>query len=103
LVSSDESGFMRDIERVLRRSIPVLPTPEFKIVAAAQIPDTRPARPPQGQRGGYHQGAARRSGGGGGGNGGGNGGSGERRDFRRSSGGGSGSRQGGQQQRGRSY
>jgi len=103
LVSSDESGFMRDIERVLRRSIPVLPTPEFKIVAAAQIPDTRPARPPQGQRGGYHQGAARRSGGGGGGNGGGNGGGGERRDFRRSSGGGSGSRQGGQQQRGRSY
>jgi ATP-dependent RNA helicase RhlE len=103
LVSSDESGFLRDIERVLRRSIPVVPTPEFKIVAAAQIPDTRPARPPQGQgRGGFHQGAARRSGGNGGGNGGGGGG-GERRDFRRSSGTGSGSRQGGHQQRGRSH
>ena len=35
LVSSDESSFLRDIERVLRRTIPVLPTPEFKIVESA--------------------------------------------------------------------
>ena len=35
LVSSDETGFLRDIERVLRRSIPVLPTPVFKIVESA--------------------------------------------------------------------
>jgi ATP-dependent RNA helicase RhlE len=99
LVSSDESGFLRDIERVLRRSIPVVATPEFKIVAAAQIPDTRPARPPQGQGrsgggGGFHRGAARGSSHGSGGNGA------ERRDFHRSSGGGS--RQSGQQ-RGRSH
>jgi ATP-dependent RNA helicase RhlE len=101
LVSSDESGFLRDIERVLRRTIPVVATPEFKIVAAAQIPDTRPARPPQGQGrggggGGFHRGAAR------GGSHGTNGsGGGERRDFHRSSGGGS--RQGGHQQRGRTH
>jgi ATP-dependent RNA helicase RhlE len=102
LVSSDESGFLRDIERVLRRSIPVVATPEFKIVAAAQIPDTRPARPPQGHGrgghggGGFHRGAARGS------SHGTNGSGGERRDFHRSSGGGS--RQGqGSQQRGRSH
>ncbi len=35
LVSSDESGLLRDIERVLRRSIPTLPTPVFKIVESA--------------------------------------------------------------------
>jgi ATP-dependent RNA helicase RhlE len=105
LVSSDESGFLRDIERVLRRTIPVVATPEFKIVAAAQIPDTRPARPPQGQGrsggGGFHRGAARGSSHGSHGTNGGGGGGGERRDFHRSSGGGS--RQGGQQQRGRSH
>ena len=54
LVSSDESGLLRDIERVLRRSIPTLPTPEFKIVESAQLPDSRPDRPygnrPQGNR-----------------------------------------------------
>jgi ATP-dependent RNA helicase RhlE len=36
LVSSDESVLLRDIERVLRRSIPTLPTPVFKIVESAQ-------------------------------------------------------------------
>ncbi len=35
LVSSDESGLLRDIERVLRRSIPTLPTPVFKILESA--------------------------------------------------------------------
>jgi ATP-dependent RNA helicase RhlE len=36
LVASDETGLLRDIERVLRREIPVLPTPQFKILAPAQ-------------------------------------------------------------------
>src|SRR5260221_3877598 len=35
LGSADESGLLRDIERVLRRSIPTLPTPVFKIVESA--------------------------------------------------------------------
>jgi ATP-dependent RNA helicase RhlE len=38
LVSSDETGLLRDIERVLRRSIPTLPTPAFKIVESAPAP-----------------------------------------------------------------
>jgi ATP-dependent RNA helicase RhlE len=38
LVSPDEGGFLRDIERVLRRSIPVLPTPPFNIVESAPQP-----------------------------------------------------------------
>ncbi len=102
LVSSDETGLLRDIERVLRRSIPTLPTPVFKIVESAQQPAShgdraqghrgagdRPQgdraaqgnRPPQGQgRQGHHGG----------------------RDSRRApSSGGSGTRSFGQQQRGR--
>jgi ATP-dependent RNA helicase RhlE len=38
LVSGDEAGLLRDIERVLRRSIPVEPTPVFKIVESAPQP-----------------------------------------------------------------
>src|SRR6202789_1906798 len=38
LVSSDESGLLRDIERVLRRSVPFVETPVFKIVESAQQP-----------------------------------------------------------------
>jgi ATP-dependent RNA helicase RhlE len=34
LVSADENGLLRDIERVLRRSIPTLQTPAFKIMEA---------------------------------------------------------------------
>jgi ATP-dependent RNA helicase RhlE len=51
LVSSDESGLLRDIERVLRRSIPTLPTPAFKIVESAQPPARSHADRPQGERG----------------------------------------------------
>jgi ATP-dependent RNA helicase RhlE len=96
LVSSDESGLLRDIERVLRRSIPTLPTPVFKIVESASPPAAhghrgsgerpqgdRPGnRPAQGQsRQGHHHGG---------------------RDSRRApAGGGSGTRSFGQQQRGR--
>jgi len=94
LVSSDESGLLRDIERVLRRSIPTLPTPVFKIVESAapaaahgdrsgeRSAGNRPGnRPSQGQgRPGQHGG----------------------RDSRRApAGGGSGTRSFGQQQRGR--
>jgi ATP-dependent RNA helicase RhlE len=95
LVSSDETGLLRDIERVLRRSIPVVPTPVFKIVESAPLPS-------QGQRG--HDRGGERSGGDRphhAGNSHGNR-SGDRRDGRRggSSGGG---RSQGQQQRGRSH
>ena len=44
LVSSDESGLLRDIERVLRRSIPTLPTPVFKIVESASPAPSREGR-----------------------------------------------------------
>jgi ATP-dependent RNA helicase RhlE len=54
LVSSDESGLLRDIERVLRRSIPTIETPAFKIVesapAAAQRPAPGAGRQSQGSR-----------------------------------------------------
>jgi ATP-dependent RNA helicase RhlE len=109
LVSNDESGLLRDIERVLRRSIPTVPTPVFKMVESAQPADhsrqgsgdrARGDRP-QGERGRHH----------GGGHGGGGG-----RDSRRAPAGGSpatgrpapgrpatgsGTRSFGQQQRGR--
>jgi ATP-dependent RNA helicase RhlE len=44
LVSSDESGLLRDIERVLRRSIPTVATPVFKIVESTPQPGTRSDR-----------------------------------------------------------
>jgi ATP-dependent RNA helicase RhlE len=87
LVSADEGGFLRDIERVLRRTIPVLPTPEFKIVESALA--AAPPRPQMAQgRGGHHHGNSRGGG---------------RSDSRRSSSSGSGAsgRQSGNQQRGR--
>jgi ATP-dependent RNA helicase RhlE len=64
LVSSDESGLLRDIERVLRRSIPTLPTPAFKIVESAQ-PAAREGRPQDTHRrhgGQGHHGGGRRDG-----------------------------------------
>jgi ATP-dependent RNA helicase RhlE len=42
LVSPDEAGLLKDIERLLRRSVPIVATPEFAIVA-----DQRPAPRPQ--------------------------------------------------------
>jgi ATP-dependent RNA helicase RhlE len=85
LVSSDETGLLRDIERVLRRAIPTLPTPEFKIVETAPLPQAPRALHGIGRPGGGANGRGS--------------GSGERRDGRRS--GGSGARGSGQQQRGR--
>ena len=63
LVSSDESGLLRDIERVLRRSIPTLPTPPFKIVESAS-PPPREGRPAHSQHrhGGQNRHGARRDG-----------------------------------------
>jgi ATP-dependent RNA helicase RhlE len=103
LVSSDESGLLRDIERVLRRSIPTLPTPVFKIVESASPPPAREGRPPQQgharQGGQHHHSGGRRDG------------NSERRDSRRpgapgarassSAGSHSGTRSFGQPQRGR--
>ena len=43
LVSGDETGLLRDIERVLRRTIPVVQTPPFKILESAPMPAGRPA------------------------------------------------------------
>jgi ATP-dependent RNA helicase RhlE len=74
LVSSDESGLLRDIERVLRRSIPTLPTPAFKVVESASPPPARDGHAQQGHgRHGsqHHHGGGRRDG------------SSERRDSRR--------------------
>jgi ATP-dependent RNA helicase RhlE len=44
LVAPDEAGLLKDIERLLRRSIPVAPTPQFT-VTAEQRPAPRPAAP----------------------------------------------------------
>jgi ATP-dependent RNA helicase RhlE len=54
LVSSDEGSLLRDIERVLRRPIPVLPTPEFRIVESAPVAAdlNRAPRHSHGNRGG---------------------------------------------------
>ncbi len=102
LVSSDESGLLRDVERVLRRSIPTLPTPAFKIVESASPAPAREGRPPHSQHrhGGQSQhGGGRRDG------------NSERRDSRRpqasgtrshtGTGSGGGTRSFGQPQRGR--
>src|SRR6202042_227826 len=42
LVSADEQGLLKDIERLLRRSIPVLATPEFEIAAEPRQSTTAP-------------------------------------------------------------
>jgi ATP-dependent RNA helicase RhlE len=55
LVSADESGLLRDIEKVLRRSIPTLPTPEFKVEETAP-PPAREGRPQQNHRDHGHRG-----------------------------------------------
>ena len=44
LVSPDESPLLRDIERMLRRQIPVTPMPEFKMLASPPQGAPRPAR-----------------------------------------------------------
>jgi ATP-dependent RNA helicase RhlE len=99
LVSADESGLLRDIERVLRRSIPTLPTPVFKIVESAPQTASHGHRAPGDRAQGEHRGApGNRPSAQGQGRQGHHGG----RDSRRApAGGGSGTRSFGQQQRGR--
>jgi ATP-dependent RNA helicase RhlE len=65
LVSGDETGLLRDIERVLRRTIPVVQTPPFKIVESAPLPPGRALgeRPQNGQRPGARGGRDSRRGG----------------------------------------
>jgi ATP-dependent RNA helicase RhlE len=89
LVSSDESGLLRDIERVLHRSIPTLPTPVFSIVEPAHQPGAAGDRAPrpQGDRQGNRPAQGRQGHHG--------------RDSRRAPASGSGTRSFGRQQRGR--
>ncbi|MEJ1962411.1 MAG: DEAD/DEAH box helicase [Gammaproteobacteria bacterium] len=69
LVSPDEGSLLRDIERVLRKTIPFVPTPEFKITNPPPRSNeaqraSEDQRAPQG-RGGHHRGGGGRPGGGG--------------------------------------
>lgn len=68
LVSSDESGLLRDIERVLRRAIPTVDTPIFKILDSVPAPaqSQRPSHGAsrQGGRGGQRPDSRRDSSGG---------------------------------------
>jgi ATP-dependent RNA helicase RhlE len=65
LVSPDEASLLRDIERVLRRSLPIAPLPEYPVSAspAGSSGDDRPPR----QYGDNRHGGGRSGGGGGGG------------------------------------
>ena len=45
LVAPDEAGLLKDIERLLRRSLPIVATPEFTVTAEPR-PAPRPAAPP---------------------------------------------------------
>jgi len=64
LVSPDEGSLLKDIERMLKRVLPVTALPQFEIVAGAAVPDRRPA---DGRGGaGRPGGGAGRPGGGGG-------------------------------------
>jgi ATP-dependent RNA helicase RhlE len=52
LISPDEQGLLRDIERVLKRSVPVVATPAFEISAESRQPTTAPRHESSGQRSG---------------------------------------------------
>src|SRR4051812_9238591 len=75
LVSPDEGPFLKDIERMLKRVLPVTALPQFEIVAGPAIPDRRPSEGGGGRRdggrgrpgGGGSDGGRRYGGGGGGG------------------------------------
>jgi ATP-dependent RNA helicase RhlE len=51
LVAPDEAGLLRDIERTMRQSVPVLPTPAFERRVPAGPPDRGPPPPRSGARG----------------------------------------------------
>jgi ATP-dependent RNA helicase RhlE len=66
LVSPDEAPLLRDIERLLKRALPVTPLPDFPVKVTASPPPRAPAaQPPQGARPGPRrdQPDARRQGG----------------------------------------
>ena len=44
LVSQDESGLLRDIERLLKRSLPVAPMPDFEIPATPEFSPREPIK-----------------------------------------------------------
>jgi len=44
LVAPDEAGLLRDIERTMRQSVPVLPTPAFEVVALSRPTASPPNR-----------------------------------------------------------
>jgi ATP-dependent RNA helicase RhlE len=58
LVSNDETGLLRDIERVLRRAVPFVETPAFKVTESAQheTRERRDARPHEQTAGRTHSG-----------------------------------------------
>ena len=63
LVSADEQGLLKDIERVLRRSIPVVATPEFEIAAEPRQQTSAPRHDSPGQRSGERRDSRPHSGG----------------------------------------
>jgi len=80
LVSPDEGSLLKDIERMLKRVLPVTALPQFEIVAGPAVPDRRPAEGRGG--GGRRDGGGRgRHGGGGSSSEGGHRRGGERRGF----------------------
>jgi ATP-dependent RNA helicase RhlE len=52
LISSDETGLLRDVERVLRRTIPVVATPVFKFVESTPSAAHQADRPARNSHGG---------------------------------------------------
>jgi ATP-dependent RNA helicase RhlE len=52
LVSADEQGLLKDIERLLKRSVPVVATPEFEISAEPRQATTAARHDSSGQRSG---------------------------------------------------
>ena len=69
LVSPDENGLLKDIERLLRKQIPVAQTPEFKIVTppprSNEAQRSADEQRPQEHRGGHRRGGGNHRGGGG--------------------------------------
>jgi ATP-dependent RNA helicase RhlE len=51
LVSADEQGLLKEIERLLKKAVPVAATPEFEIAAETRQQNSAPPHSPSGQRG----------------------------------------------------
>jgi ATP-dependent RNA helicase RhlE len=64
LVAPDESGMLRDIERVLGHQLPVAPLPAFPIAPGGATAPAARADTPRSHNGGAHRGDPRRSNGG---------------------------------------